>query len=52
MKGKPVFLQYSYRAAVVQILSHLSVKFEGVDALRDLGIRWGTGNSRASRSTR
>src|SRR3546814_4819193 len=41
MKGTPVFPQCGFSAAVVQILSHLNVKFKGVDVLQDLGIRQG-----------
>ena len=35
MKGSPVFPQCGFSAAVVQILSHLGVKFKGVDVLAD-----------------
>jgi monothiol glutaredoxin len=41
MKGSPVFPQCGFSAAVVQILSHLGVKFKGVDVLVDPGIRQG-----------
>jgi monothiol glutaredoxin len=41
MKGTPVFPQCGFSAAVVQILSHLGVKFKGVDVLTDPGIRQG-----------
>src|ERR1700738_2377133 len=41
MKGAPVFPQCGFSAAVVQILSHLGVKFKGVDVLSDPGIREG-----------
>ena len=41
MKGTPVFPQCGFSAAVVQILSHLGVKFKGVDVLSDPGIREG-----------
>ena len=41
MKGTPVFPQCGFSAAVVQILSHLNVKFKGVDVLQDPGIRQG-----------
>jgi monothiol glutaredoxin len=41
MKGSPVFPQCGFSAAVVQILSHLNVKFKGVDVLQDPGIRQG-----------
>jgi glutaredoxin-related protein len=35
MKGSPVFPQCGFSAAVVQILSHLGVKFKGIDVLQD-----------------
>ena len=41
MKGSPVFPQCGFSAAVVQILSHLGVKFKGVDVLPDPQIRQG-----------
>ena len=41
MKGTPVFPQCGFSAAVVQILSHIGVKFKGVDVLSDPGIREG-----------
>ena len=41
MKGSPVFPQCGFSAAVVQILSHLGVKFKGVDVLGDPQIRQG-----------
>ena len=41
MKGTPVFPQCGFSAAVVQILTHLGVKFKGVDVLADPGIRQG-----------
>ncbi len=41
MKGTPVFPQCGFSAAVVQILSHLGVKFKGVDVLPDPGLRQG-----------
>ena len=41
MKGSPVFPQCGFSAAVVQILSHLGVKFKGVDVLADPQIREG-----------
>ena len=41
MKGSPVFPQCGFSAAVVQILSHLGVKFKGIDVLTDPGIRQG-----------
>ena len=41
MKGSPVFPQCGFSAAVVQILSHMGVKFKGVDVLSDPGIRQG-----------
>src|SRR4030081_1535269 len=41
MKGTPVFPQCGFSAAVVQILSHMGVKFKGVDVLTDPEIRQG-----------
>lgn len=41
MKGTPVFPQCGFSATVVQVLSHLSVKFKGVDVLQDPGLRQG-----------
>lgn len=41
MKGTPVFPQCGFSAAVVQVLSHMGVKFKGVDVLADPGIRQG-----------
>ena len=41
MKGTPVFPQCGFSAAVVQVLSHLGVKFKGIDVLSDSGLRQG-----------
>jgi monothiol glutaredoxin len=41
MKGSPVFPQCGFSAAVVQILTHLNVKFKGIDVLSDPSIRQG-----------
>ncbi len=41
MKGTPVFPQCGFSAQVVQILSHLGVKFKGVDVLADPSLRNG-----------
>jgi monothiol glutaredoxin len=41
MKGTPVFPQCGFSAAVVEVLSHIGVKFQGVDVLRDPEIRNG-----------
>lgn len=41
MKGSPVFPQCGFSAAVVQVLTHLGVKFKGVDILADPGVRQG-----------
>ena len=41
MKGSPVFPQCGFSAAVVQILSHMGVKFKGVDVLSDPSVRQG-----------
>lgn len=41
MKGTPVFPQCGFSAAVVQVLSHLGVKFKGIDILVDPSLRDG-----------
>ena len=41
MKGTPVFPQCGFSATVVQVLSHIGVKFKGIDVLQDPGIRQG-----------
>ncbi|MDE0706150.1 MAG: Grx4 family monothiol glutaredoxin [Rhodospirillaceae bacterium] len=41
MKGTPVFPQCGFSAAVVQILSHMNVKFKGVNVLDDMEVREG-----------
>ena len=41
MKGTPVFPQCGFSAAVVQILTHMGVKFKGIDVLSDPEIRQG-----------
>ncbi|MGB8275262.1 MAG: Grx4 family monothiol glutaredoxin [Alphaproteobacteria bacterium] len=41
MKGSPVFPQCGFSAAVVQVLTHLGVKFKGVDVLVDPSLRQG-----------
>jgi monothiol glutaredoxin len=41
MKGTPVFPQCGFSAAVVQILTHLGIKFKGIDVLQDPAIRQG-----------
>ena len=41
MKGTPVFLLCVFSAAVVQVLSHLQVKFNSVNVLEDMDIREG-----------
>jgi monothiol glutaredoxin len=41
MKGTPVFPQCGFSATVVQILSHMGVKFKGVDVLADSSVREG-----------
>jgi monothiol glutaredoxin len=41
MKGTPVFPQCGFSAAVVQILSHLGIKFKGIDVLADSSVRQG-----------
>jgi len=41
MKGTPVFPQCGFSARVVQILTHLGVRFKGIDVLADPSIRQG-----------
>ena len=41
MKGSPVFPQCGFSAAVVQVLTHLGVKFKGIDILADPELREG-----------
>ncbi|HXC28502.1 MAG TPA: Grx4 family monothiol glutaredoxin [Stellaceae bacterium] len=41
MKGTPVFPQCGFSATVVQILSHLGIKFKGIDVLSDSSVREG-----------
>ena len=41
MKGTPVFPQCGFSATVVQVLTHIGVKFKGVDVLTDPAIREG-----------
>ncbi|MAZ02150.1 MAG: monothiol glutaredoxin, Grx4 family [Sneathiella sp.] len=41
MKGSAVFPQCGFSATAVQILSHLDIKFKGVDVLSDPAIREG-----------
>ena len=41
MKGTPVFPQCGFSSVVVQVLSHLSVKFKGIDVLSDPALRQG-----------
>ena len=41
MKGTPIFPQCGYSAVVVQVLSHLGVKFKGIDVLTDPALRQG-----------
>ena len=41
MKGTPVFPQCGFSAAVVQILSHMGIKFKGIDVLSDPAVRQG-----------
>jgi monothiol glutaredoxin len=41
MKGTPVFPQCGFSATVVQILSHLGVKFKAIDVLADASVREG-----------
>ena len=41
MKGPPVFPQCGFSAAVVGVLSHLGIKFKGVNVLDDDAVREG-----------
>jgi glutaredoxin-related protein len=41
MKGTPVFPQCGFSSMVVQMLSHLGVKFKGIDVLSDPALRQG-----------
>lgn len=41
MKGSPVFPQCGFSSAVVQVLSHLGVRFKGIDILQDQALRQG-----------
>jgi monothiol glutaredoxin len=41
MKGSAIFPQCGFSATAVQILSHLDVKFKGIDVLSDPGVREG-----------
>jgi monothiol glutaredoxin len=41
MKGTPVFPMCGFSAAVVQVLTHMGVKFKGVNVLEDPSIRQG-----------
>ena len=41
MKGTPVFPQCGFSAAVVGVLSHMGVRFKGVDVLQDPALRQG-----------
>ena len=41
MKGTPVFPQCGFSAAVVGVLSHIGVKFKGINVLEDPSVRDG-----------
>ncbi len=41
MKGTPMFPQCGFSAAVVQVLSHMAVPFQGVNVLEDGDVRQG-----------
>ncbi len=41
MKGTPVFPQCGFSSMVVQVLSHVGVKFKAVDVLADPDVRQG-----------
>jgi len=41
MKGTPMFPQCGFSAAVVQVLSHMGVPFQGVNVLENMEVRDG-----------
>ena len=41
MKGTPVFPQCGFSAVMVRVLSHLGVKFRGIELLSDPALRQG-----------
>ena len=41
MKGTPVFPMCGFSAAVVQVLTHMGVKFKGINVLEDPELRQG-----------
>ena len=41
MKGTPMFPQCGFSAAVVQVLSHMGVPFQGFNVLEDMEVRQG-----------
>ncbi len=41
MKGTPIFPQCGFSAAVVGVLTHLGVKFKGINILEDAELRQG-----------
>jgi monothiol glutaredoxin len=41
MNGTPVFPQCGFSSTVVQVLTHLGVKFKGIDVLTDPSLREG-----------
>lgn len=41
MKGSPVFPQCGFSALVVNVLTHMGVKFKGIDVLQDPALREG-----------
>ena len=41
MKGTPILPQCGFSAVLVQVLSHLGVKFKGIDVLNDPALRQG-----------
>ncbi len=52
MKGSPVFPQCGFSAAVVQVLSHIGVKFKGIDVLADPSLRQGIKDTATGRPCR
>ncbi len=41
MKGTPVFPQCGFSAVVGQVMTHLGVRFKGINVLEDTGLRQG-----------
>ena len=41
MKGTPVFPQCGFSTAIVNVLTHMGVKFSGINVLEDMAVREG-----------